>query len=156
MARISRIFCFLVAAALAASACSGPKVQPYTEAFMAVEDVCVMVGYKQMIDFTSGDIQFSVNDTKHIYRGGVTLSQRDENLGLDVQTVQHYFVLHTEEALTADALDVNGTLTLCSPVLASGMRTYKIEGASVIKAEDDRLWLWDDVQKLGVVVRLAE
>lgn len=150
------LVCYAFAAVMVNSSCSGPKVQADADVFASAEDVRLMVGYKDMIDFASGDLQYSVNNAKHIYRAGVTSVQRDEAEKQNVQTVQQYYVLNTEEPLGKAEEQVKGVLTLCSPTISSGIRTYKIEDARIIKATDKQVWIWDSTLHLGVVVRLSE
>lgn len=160
MKRISHILMRALALLLLAGAalsCNGPAVEADSKIFADQQNVCLMVGYKNMIDFESGDLQYSVNISKHIYRAGVTFTQRDDAEAMDVQTVQQYYVLKTNEVLTDSPEDVvTGVLTLCSPTISSGIRTYDIKNGKVVKATDNQLWIWDSELHLGVVVRLFE
>lgn len=144
---LAAVFC------LALFSCKGPSTPSDQEIFLQKESMCLMVGYKEMIDFSAGELQFSYNDTKHIYRAGVTVSQPDQNSGATVQTVQNYYVLRLEAAPGDEGSEVRGVLTLCSPTISSGIRTYDLKNATVLKTDASQVWIWDPELHLGVIVR---
>lgn len=152
LAGIASAAVLALAVMTAAVSCNGPDTLSDEETFAGMTDVCIMVGYKQMIDFSAGDLQYGFNNTKNIYRAGVTVTQRDENEDLDVQTVQEYYVLRTEKPLGEAGESVRGQLVLCSSALSSGMRTYEIKDGKILKTGDGLVWLWDSEIHLGLVV----
>lgn len=141
-------------AAFALASCKGPVVPSDQEIFSERTSVCLMVGYKNMVDFSIGDLQYSSNATKHIYRAGATQSVADASTGITVQTVQQYFVLKLNEAPGEVNSAVKGTLVLCSPTIAAGIRSYNIQNGTILKRDDNLAWIWDSVLHLGVVVHL--
>lgn len=151
-ARIALAVVAALAAMAVAVSCNGPETLSDEETFAEMTDVCILVGYKQMIDFSKGDLQYSFNNTKNIYRAGVTQTQRDEAEGIDVQTVQEYYVLRTEKPLGEAGEAVAGQLVLCSGALSSGMRSYDIKDGKVLKTGDGLVWIWDSEIHLGLVV----
>lgn len=148
---IFTLVCTLAVALL--SSCKGPYVPEDYVAFLEREDVCMIVGYKDMVDFTKGDLQYSFNPAKHIYRAGVTNTQFDASAGIEVQTVQQYFILQAGEPLGEKDAKVTGSVVLCSPTISSGQRTYKLKEAVILKAEDNKVWVWDPSLHLGMVIR---
>lgn len=141
-------------AVLALAGCKGPVTPSDQEIFSERTGVCLMVGYKNMVDFSLGDIQYSSNASKHIYRAGVTQEAEDASTGIAVQTVQQYFVLKLDEVPGEVNSSVKGSLVLCSPAIAAGIRTYNIQNGVVIKKDDSLVWIWDATLHLGVVVHL--
>lgn len=134
--------------------CKGPSTPSDQEVFAGRNSVCLMVGYKNMVDFSLGDVQYSSNASKHIYRAGVTQSVEDASTGITVQTVQQYFILQLDEVPGDVNSAVKGTVVLCSPAIAAGIRTYKMQNGVVIKRDDTLVWIWDATLHLGAVVHL--
>lgn len=146
-------------AALCAFCVLGCKA-PYTPSdktlFEEREDISISVGYKQMIDFSAENLQYSFNPDKAIFRAGVSVSQMDASTGYEVEVAQHFFVLKLDNPLGALDSDVTGTLYLTTDKLAAGSRSYTIKNGKVIKLSENKVWIWDDVLRLGVVVAVAD
>lgn len=147
-----RRIAYIAVLLLLVCSCKAPVVPSDQDVFAGRTDVCLMVGYKDMIDFSAGDLQYSFNNSKHIYRAGFTASQDDASTGQVVQTVQQYYVLKVDEPLGEAGSAVKGNLVLCSPAISSGQRTYSIKEGTVLKADDTQVWIWDPSLHLGVVV----
>ncbi len=147
-------FAYIAVLMLSVCSCKAPVVPSDQEVFADRTDVCIMVGYKNMIDFSSGDMQYSFNESKHIYRAGVTLSQDEASTGQVVQTVQQYYVLHANGPIGEVGSSVTGNLVLCSPSISSGQRTYAIKEGTVLKADASQVWVWDPALHLGVIIRI--
>lgn len=145
----------ILAMAFALGACKGPQEPSDYEIFQAREDVCFMVGYKDMIDFSQGNLQFSYNPMKNIYRAGISVVMMDESSGLEVEIGQQYFVLQLEAGNLEVGSAVKGKIQLCSDKLANGSRSYTLTDAKLIKADLSKLWIWDDNLRLGMIVPIG-
>lgn len=155
--RITKAKTFIAAAFLMMiAACNGPYTPSDQEVFQTKNDVCIQVGYKDMIDFGTGDVQYSCNTEKHIYRAGVSITQDDASTGMQVETVQHYFVLKLEDTPGEVDSQVKGTLYLCSSTISSGSRSYILKNATVLGKEDGTIRIWDKDLHLGVIILTKE
>ena len=137
-----------VCLALASSSCSGPYAPSAFTEFENRKSVCFMVGHKEMIDFSSGEIQYSFNNTRHQFRAGCAITLKDESSGGSLELVREYYVLNLEAVPADTGQKIKGKATLCT---ASITRDYEAE-FEVIKKENSLFWLWDDKLKLGVVI----
>lgn len=146
----------VILCALCTVGCKAPYSPSDKELFEAREDICISVGYKQMIDFTPESLQYSYNPDKLLFRAGVSTTQIDGSTGYEVEIVQHFFVLKLNESLGVLDGDVTGTLYLTSDKLASGSRSYDIKNGKIIKISGNKAWIWDDVLRLGVVVAVTD
>lgn len=142
---------YIVAALLTAMlvSCKAPYRTPYEEVLDTRSDVCILVGPRDMIDFTYGPVQTAYNPVKHSYRAGVCLLKQDGSSDSWVEVMEEYFSL----ILDADPLtvqeQVSGTLYLRTVSLSRSYdATFKVR-----KVEKGLAWLWDETLKLGVVVR---
>lgn len=143
----------VAALAMLALSCKAPYTPSDQEVFSKMENVGVMVGYKEMIDFSTGNLQYSYNPSTHVYRGGVCVKQEDANTGNTVETVQYYFVLCLDREPGEADSELGGSMILCSNTIAAGTRSYDLKSAKVLKRNDSLIWIWDSALHLGVVIR---
>lgn len=145
--RLSYMAALLLAAMLVS--CKAPYRTPYEEVLDSRSDVCILVGSRDMIDFTYGPVQTSFNPVKHSYRAGVCLLKQDSGSDSWVEVMEEYFSLMLDAEPKAADEQVGGTLYLRTVSLS---RSYEAK-FKVRKVEKGLAWLWDDTLKLGVVVR---
>jgi len=131
--------------------CSAPNTESDEELFVARTDICFVVGRKDMLDFTEGSIQTSINSSKNIYRAGVPTYVEDKSTGNTVEVVDKYYILILASPLPASG-NVTGTIHLKSDKISTGYRTYDAD-FEVKKTEGELVWLWDDTKKIGLVIR---
>lgn len=129
--------------------CNRNNTIPYQENFLAHDGVCLIVGQREMLDFTSGNIQTACNPVSHTYRAGIAEVQEDKTTGCFVETVQKYYSLVLDAAPSAAGNVIKGNLILRSTNLN---RTYNAE-FTVLKKDATYVWLWDEAIKLGVVIQ---
>ena len=131
--------------------CKGQKGIPYEENFTAHNDICVVVGQREMIDFSEGNLQSEYNPVTHVFRGGVGLVQEDKGSGMQVETVQEYFVVVLDANPSAVGDQLKGSLILRS----SSLNRVYTASFKVVKLTETLAWLWDDNIKLGAVVKVG-
>ena len=129
--------------------CNRNNTIPYQENFLSHDGVCIVVGQREMIDFTSGNIQTASNPVSNTYRAGLAEVQEDKTPGLFVETVQKYYSVVLAAAPSAAGNVVKGSVILRSTNLN---RTYNAE-FTVLKKDATYVWLWDEAIKLGVVIQ---
>lgn len=146
---MKRTIIYAIILMLALTSCKGPALPVYDALFLEHTDVAIVVGKKEMIDFSSGLSQASYNPTTFRFRVGLAEQQPDRSTGLTVETVTDFFVLDLSAMPAEQGQKLTGKLQLVTTSLA---RSYTINDMQVLKKEDGKAWLWDDKLKLGVVV----
>ena len=136
-------------------ACQGPKTPGPLELFDNRDDICVVVGSKDMIDFGTEAPQYSYNPVKHIFRAGLPIIKKDSITNADIELVEQYFVLVLDAEPSSNGSAVNGTLSLKSNTIKSGFRTYTVQ-MQVRKRSENLVWLWDDTKKIGVISKIGQ
>ena len=135
---------------IALFSCKQQEMIPFQEVFQEHNDICIVVGIKEMIDFSSGCTQTQFNPSTHVFRSSLGKIQEDLSDGSMVEIVQEYFVVKLDCNPLAVGDEVHGEVILNSDELD---RNYTNVNFTVVKTSDKLVWLWDDTIKLGVVIR---
>lgn len=141
-----------ITALLCFSACNQSTTTDFRAIFREKGDICFVVGPKNMIDFSSGNIQSEFNKGKMTYKAGVGNIQYDPSANKQVEIVEEYYVVVLDKEANSKVDETyTANVLLCSAALS---RTYSAN-FTTIRADEDKIWLWDDALKLGIVVRIA-
>ena len=142
----------LALAVLSLSGCTVHLESDYKSLFTSREDVCLLVGHKDMIDFTSGPVQMECNPVKHTYRGAVCVYRTDVQNKTEVELVKDYYTLILDKTPAVVGDKLNGKLYLRTTDLN---RSYDDMEMEVVKMSDSLAWIWCEKSKLGITVRIC-
>jgi len=145
-------FSLIILAVVAICACGKDTHTDFRSVFEQREGICFVVGSKDMLDFTKGNVQCEYNNLKCTYRAGLGVIKYDLTDFTYAEIMEEYYVVILDSTPTGKVEEKHKATVLLRSTSLS--RQYDANFVTV-KSSDEYLWLYDDSLKLGVVVKFT-
>lgn len=131
-------YIFLAFALLTASSCQDRLKND--KVFISSDDVLLKVGTKVEFEYNKYNCQLAYNDQRKEYRAST-------------DNMSDYFVLRLSQAPTSKGQKITGSISWTGDDYLRNLNNISFE---VVKINESKAWLWNQPNKVAVVIRRME